>query len=70
MNLGVTIKKIRQQKGQSQIEFASVVGITQTYLSQIENDVREPNLSTLKKISTHLALPLPILFFLALSETD
>jgi len=70
MNLGVIIKNIRKQKGQTQQQFALNSGITQTYLSQIENNTKEPNLSTLKKISDELELPLPILFFLSLNEED
>ena len=70
MNLGVTIKNIRKQKGQTQSEFASACGISQTYLSQLENNQREPNLSTLKIISNELNVPLPILFFLSLNIDD
>ena len=70
MNLGTVIKNIRKQKGQTQAEFASVCGITQTYLSQIEGNLKEPNLSTLKEISNNLDVPLPILFFLSLDEND
>ena len=70
MDLGVTIKNIRKQKGQTQSEFASACGISQTYLSQIENNQREPNLSTLKIISNELNVPLPILFFLSLNIDD
>jgi transcriptional regulator with XRE-family HTH domain len=70
MNLGVTIKNIRKQKGQTQSEFALACGISQTYLSQIENNQREPNLSTLKIISNELDVPLPILFFLSLNIDD
>ena len=70
MDLGTTIKKIRQQKGIRQNSLAEIIGITQTYLSQIENNVKEPNLSTLRKISKELNLPLPILFFLSLDDRD
>jgi len=70
MNLGIIIKELRKQRGQTQVEFASNCDITQTYLSQIENNSKEPNLSTLKKISSTLNLPLPILFFLSLNEDD
>ena len=66
MDLGKTIKKIRKQKRQTQGEFALSCGITQTYLSQIESNLKEPNLSTLKSISESLNVPLPILFFLSL----
>ncbi|WP_454059748.1 helix-turn-helix domain-containing protein [Elizabethkingia ursingii] len=70
MNLGTVIKDIRKQRGQTQTEFADSCGITQTYLSQIENNAKEPNLSTLKEISKNLDLPLPILFYLSLNEDD
>ena len=70
MDLGTTIKNIRKQKGQTQSEFASLCGISQTYLSQIESNQREPNLSTLKIISNELRVPLPILFFLSLNIED
>lgn len=70
MDLGNVIKNIRRQKGQTQSEFALSCGITQTYLSQIETNSREPNLSTLRTISEQLQLPLPILFFLSMTEED
>lgn len=70
MNLGLVIKNIRKQKGQTQNEFAALCGITQTYLSQIESNLKEPTLSTLKSISEKLNMPLPILFFLSLTKED
>ncbi len=70
MNLGNIIKNIRKQKGQTQGEFARSCGITQTYLSQIESNLKEPNLSTLRAISESLDVPLPILFFLSMTEDD
>jgi transcriptional regulator with XRE-family HTH domain len=70
MNIGKVIKDTRKQKGQTQTEFAQSCGITQTYLSQIENNTKEPNLSTLKIISSNLDIPLPILFFMSLNEED
>lgn len=70
MNLGSTIKKIRKEKGLTQKAFALECDITQTYLSQIESNQKEPNLSTLKSISAKLKVPLPILFFLSMTEED
>lgn len=70
MDLGIVIKNIRKQKGQTQGEFASLCGITQTYLSQIENNAKEPAISTLKTISEKLGMPLPILFFQSLTSED
>jgi transcriptional regulator with XRE-family HTH domain len=70
MNLGSTIKNLRLQKGLKQISLAELSGITQTYLSQIENNIKEPNISTLKVISANLKVPLPVLFFLAIDIND
>lgn len=70
MDLGNKIKNIRKQKGLTQAAFALSIGITQTYLSQIESNLKEPNLSTLKSISEGLGVPLPILFFLSMTEED
>ncbi|MBS1527473.1 MAG: helix-turn-helix transcriptional regulator [Bacteroidetes bacterium] len=70
MDLGFTIKNLRKQRKQTQQEFAERCGITQTYLSQIENNLKEPNMSTLDEISKELSLPLPLLFFLSMTESD
>ena len=70
MDIGKVIKSIRKDKGLNQIELATNVEITQAYLSLIEKNKKEPNLSTLKKISNELDVPLPILFFLSLDEED
>lgn len=70
MDLGTTLKKLRKQRGQTQEEFATHCGITQTYLSQIESNQKEPNLSTLKSISKQMKVPLPIIFFLSMTEDD
>lgn len=70
MDLGSVIKKIRQDRKQTQTEFAEACGITQTYLSQIESNSKEPNLSTLKEIGKAINIPLPILFFLSINKDD
>lgn len=70
MNIGSTIKTLRKQQGVQQNKLAECSEISQTYLSQIENNVKEPNLSTLRKIASKLNVPLPIIFFLSLDEND
>ena len=70
MDLGNVIKNIRKQKALTQNEFAALCGITQTYVSQIEGNLKEPNLSTLKVIGENLNIPLPILFFLSMTKED
>ncbi len=70
MDLGNAVKQIRQQKRIKQNWLAEKSGITQTYLSQIENNVKEPNISTLKIICENLNVPIPVLFFLAIDIND
>ncbi|HEV8508099.1 MAG TPA: helix-turn-helix transcriptional regulator [Chitinophagaceae bacterium] len=70
MDLGNTIKTIRKRKEIKQNSFAELCGISQTYLSQIENNQKEPNISVLKTICSHLNVSLPILFFLSLDDND
>ncbi|MGH1339445.1 MAG: helix-turn-helix domain-containing protein [Aureispira sp.] len=70
MRLGNAIKQLRKQKYLSQGELAKKSNLSQTYLSQIENDKKEPTLSSLKAIVTQLETSLPAIFILALNEQD
>ena len=70
MNLGTTIQTLRKRKGYRQNTFAEMVSLSQTYLSQIENNQKEPNLKALRLIAEKLDTSLPILFFLSLDEND
>ena len=70
MNVGKVIKDIREAKKYKQKEVSASCNISVTYLSQIENNKREPTLSTLQIISKFLGTPLPIIFFMSLDETD
>ncbi|MEZ4774838.1 MAG: helix-turn-helix transcriptional regulator [Bacteroidia bacterium] len=70
MQLGQTIESLRKKRGLNQIEMAKCIGISQTYLSQVENNRKDPNLSVLKKIASCLETPLPIIFFLSLEKED
>ena len=70
MKIGNTLQKIRKEKGIKQKHFAQECNISATYLSQIENNVKDPNLKTLNIIAEKLEIPIQILFFLSLEETD
>lgn len=70
MNIGHVIKDFRKQKGIKQGEFAELCKVSQTYLSLIESNQKDPNLSLFKAIAEQLEIPLPILFFLSLDEND
>lgn len=48
--LGFMLKEARMKSGLTQQELADKVGTTKSYISKIENDIKEVRLSTLKKI--------------------
>jgi len=48
--IGALIHEARIEKGLTQKELADKVGTTKSYISKIENDIKEVRLSTLQKI--------------------
>mgnify|MGYP001055087498 FL=1 len=48
--LGTLLHEARIQKGMTQAELAEKVGTTKSYISKIENNIKEVRLSTLQKI--------------------
>ena len=58
MTIGENINQIRTDKGMTQQEVAELAGISQAYLSQIENDVRSMDVKTADKIANALGVTL------------
>lgn len=48
--IGTLLHEARIEKGLTQEELAEKVGTTKSYISKIENDVKEVRISTLQKI--------------------
>lgn len=48
--IGALIHEARLEKGLTQEELADKVGTTKSYISKIENNIKEAKFSTLKKI--------------------
>ena len=48
--IGVLLQEARLQKGMTQEELAVKAGTTKSYISKIENNVKEVKFSTLQKI--------------------
>ena len=48
--LGAMIQEARVEKGLTQEELAEKCGTTKSYISKIENDIKEVRISTLQKI--------------------
>ena len=70
MNIGSAIEIIRKKKSMRQNQLAERAGITQSYLSLIESNKKEPNTKTLKIIASALDTPLPILLLYAIDKED
>ncbi len=48
--IGVLLQEARLEKGLTQEELATKVGTTKSYISKIENNIKETRISTLQKI--------------------
>jgi ribosome-binding protein aMBF1 (putative translation factor) len=48
--IGALIQDARLEKGLTQEELADLCGTTKSYISKIENDIKEVRISTLQKI--------------------
>ena len=48
--IGALLYEARMEKGLTQDELAEKAGTTKSYISKIENDVKETRISTLKRI--------------------
>ena len=70
MNIGHVIKTSREKKGIKQKDLALLSNISPAYLSQIEKNIKDPNLNILNSISNSLNIPLPVLFFMSLNVND
>ncbi len=51
MNIGKAIKKARNEKGISQLELGLSIDNDAAYISRVENNKKEPSISTFIKIS-------------------
>lgn len=63
MNVGKGIKFVRVASGLKQGEMAGRLGISQNYLSLLENNKAEPSMSLLKKISEVFCVPAAFLLW-------
>jgi transcriptional regulator with XRE-family HTH domain len=62
MNIGVTIRGFRLQRGMSQGDIEKRTGLLRCYLSRVENGHTVPSIETLQKIAGALDLPLSQMF--------
>ena len=70
MKIGQSIKKVRKLKGFNQGKFSKAIGVTQSYLSLIENDKKKPSLDLLDRISKVVEVPVQFIVWFSVSESD
>ena len=70
MELGDAIISLRKKKQMLQKDLALKANISSPHLSLIEQDKTDVNVKTLTAIAEALEIPLPVLFFLSMSDKD
>jgi XRE family transcriptional regulator, regulator of sulfur utilization len=61
MNSGTIIKLLRTAEGISQVDLSEKIGVTRAYLSQVENNRKQPGLSFFKEVSKTFSIPIALL---------
>ena len=70
MNVGQAIRLCRTRRGVSQSAVATRANCSVSYLSMLENNKRDPTLSTVVKIAEALHVPVGLLFVLAADQDE
>jgi transcriptional regulator with XRE-family HTH domain len=72
MNIGQAVRELRQRRYPDlrQEAFAKCVGISQTYLSQLENGHKQASTEVLQSIADFCEVPLAILFWFTIEEKE
>ena len=70
MNIGHAIKTLRKKAEISQKDFSKLARISQTYLSEIENEKKLPSIPVLINIGDALNVPMFYLIWIASNEND
>ena len=65
MSIGAAIKLCRDRKKLTLSELSEKSGLSVSYISLLENNKRDPNLSKVESISDALNIPLSLLLFLS-----
>lgn len=59
--IGETVRRLREEKGLSQEQFAELTGHHRTYIGFLERGERTPNIATLQRVAEALELKLSVL---------
>lgn len=63
MTLGERFKNLRQLLGLNQDKAAEIMGISSSYLSEIERDIKIPSYARIELIAEAYCIPVWVLFF-------
>lgn len=58
LQLGKNLKRIRTEKGISQGDIVRTLGVSRSFISNIENGKTNPTLSTIAKLAKALEVPI------------
>lgn len=71
MNIANALKRLRKETTSfNQQEFAGKLGISQTYLSQIEGGKKTPSMDLIEVYGRLTKVPLAVLLWMAMEEKD
>lgn len=70
MNVGRAIKLCRNMRELSQQELADKAGLALSYISLIENNKREPTISTINRIAAAVDVQIGCFFYLILDKSE
>ena len=70
LQIGDVIASIRRKKRLDQKQMADELGISSSYLSQVENNTRNPSGKLLRQIADKLNIPVSVLLFEALEDSS
>lgn len=62
MTFGTKLRKIRLEKGLSQVEVANNIGLDQSTYSRIESDLHEPKASVLMNLAKYYQVSISTLY--------
>jgi len=63
--IGITLRQIRIDRGLSQEEFSQITGVHRTYISPLENGLKNPSISTIHGMLKSLDISLCVFFEMA-----
>ncbi len=70
MNLGKAIESLRELREMKKADLAASTGLSAAFLSYIENNKRDPTVSSLEIISKGLKVSLFTIYLVAIEEKD